>query len=526
VVTGTGKAGIRHTGFSSTDGSQVLEGLDTVWDLSFKGSLSDPAAPMTVHGVADVSGFQLLWGSVFVDGAKLTSKLDVQAELTRAGTQPGTTAQQPADSNRLTGRVDWSFPDGPRVVATALVASGAPLEWTLEAESRDLTSTFERYVRVPLGDTVAFFRKIEAGGTAHVEAHGRLSQDAYSVSGRIRLGRMRIAGTEKVAEVSGLDLDLPFDLVWGPAGEGGARPLSGREQEGSARFEHLAVMGLDVPASATALRIRADTVELKEGLAVPLLDGVVGLTQLKLIDLLRDSRRAESAILLSGVSLARASQAFALPPLEGTADAHFPRVAMSMDALAVDGGGEIRIFGGSLKVGAISGEDILSRYPKLTFSADFSGIDLARLTHTFDFGEMTGIVQGYVHGCELFRGVPTAFDARVETEERRGVSRSVNVKAIKNLTILGTGTQPSIFDRGIHRFFDTYTYSRIGIAMTLKDDVFMLRGLERRGEQELFVKGRLPFPINVVNAQPGAPISFQDMLERVRNLDVTAATVK
>jgi hypothetical protein len=284
-------------------------------------------------------------------------------------------------------------------------------------------------------------------------------------------------------------------------------------------------MGLEVPASATGLRVSADTVEIEEGLAVMLLDGSVGMEKLKLIDLLRPERRLESAVIVSGVSLAKASKAFALPPLDGSADAYFPRVTMSMNALAVDGGGDVTVFGGSVKLGAISGEDILSRYPKLTFSADFSGIDLAKLTHTFDFGEMTGIVHGYLHGCELFRGVPTAFDARVETEERSGVSRTVNVKAIQNLTILGTGASPSIFDRGIHRFFDKYTYSRIGIAMTLKDDVFVLRGLERRGDQELFVKGRLPFPINVVNAQPGTPISFQDMIERVRNLDVSAATV-
>ena len=62
--------------------------------------------------------------------------------------------------------------------------------------------------------------------------------------------------------------------------------------------------------------------------------------------------------------------------------------------------------------------------------------------------------------------------------------------------------------------------------MSLKDDEFILRGLERHGGQELFVKGRLPFPINVVNMQPGAPISFQDMLERVRSLDVSAATIQ
>jgi hypothetical protein len=103
--------------------------------------------------------------------------------------------------------------------------------------------------------------------------------------------------------------------------------------------------------------------------------------------------------------------------------------------------------------------------------------------------------------------------------------RTVNVKAIKNLTILGTGTQSNIFDRGIHKFFKKYTYDRIGISMSLKDDQFVLRGLERRGDQELFVKGRLPFPINVVNMQPGEPISFQDMIDRVQNLDVSTVTI-
>jgi hypothetical protein len=62
--------------------------------------------------------------------------------------------------------------------------------------------------------------------------------------------------------------------------------------------------------------------------------------------------------------------------------------------------------------------------------------------------------------------------------------------------------------------------------MSLENDVFLLRGLARRGDRELLLKGRLPFPIDVVNVQPGRTVSFRSMLERVRSLDFTAATTK
>ena len=110
--------------------------------------------------------------------------------------------------------------------------------------------------------------------------------------------------------------------------------------------------------------------------------------------------------------------------------------------------------------------------------------------------------------------------------ERAGVPRTINVKAIDNIAILGTGGRVGVFDRGIHRFLKKYTYDALGIRMTLDRDVFVVRGLERRRDRELFLKGRLPFPIDVVNAQPGRSVSFRTMLDRVRSLDVTAATTK
>ena len=54
----------------------------------------------------------------------------------------------------------------------------------------------------------------------------------------------------------------------------------------------------------------------------------------------------------------------------------------------------------------------------------------------------------------------------------------------------------------------------------------MLRGLERSGARELFLKGALPFPINVINVQPGYPVSWQTMVERLGDLDLGKVSVK
>ena len=182
------------------------------------------------------------------------------------------------------------------------------------------------------------------------------------------------------------------------------------------------------------------------------------------------------------------------------------------------------MFGGVVRLGDISGENMLTRFPKLTLSAEFEGIDLQQVTRTFDFGEMTGIVDGHIRDCELFRGIPVRFDANVATVARKGVPQAITVKAINNLTVLGTGGKANVFDRGIHRFLDRYRYEQLGVSARLEDDVFILRGGARRGDRELFLKGKLPFRLDVVNVRPGQSVSFRTMLDRVSRLDLSAAS--
>ena len=101
--------------------------------------------------------------------------------------------------------------------------------------------------------------------------------------------------------------------------------------------------------------------------------------------------------------------------------------------------------------------------------------------------------------------------------------RCCQIKAVENITILGTGQRTNILDRGIQRFFDRYTYARLAVSMRLDQDRLLLTGHERRGDKELFLRGRLPFRIDVVNALPGKTVSFQAMVDRLQRLDYGSA---
>jgi hypothetical protein len=285
-------------------------------------------------------------------------------------------------------------------------------------------------------------------------------------------------------------------------------------------FTTAAAGGLSVPATAAGLVVEADRVTLDQSLTIPLLGGQVELGELALADLVRPSRHLATSVQLREISLAEASRTLGLPPLEGSLDGSFPRVRLTPATLHVDGIGQLALFGGRVEVSAISGENVLGRYPRLLFDARLVDLDLARLTQTFDFGKVTGILVGEVSGCELFRGVPVRFVGELRTLDVPEVKQRISLKAVNNIAIVGTGSGISNLGSGLlRRFVSSYSYKAFGVSMVLDKDRFLLRGLEHRGDRELFLRGRFPFRLDVVNVAPGTTVSFRTMVDRLRNLD-------
>jgi hypothetical protein len=503
AVTAEGRLTLSDVGYSSDDGTRVVEGLA----LRSRARLTvEPHQAARLQAQGSVTGPLLLWDTVFADLSERQAGLTVTAQLDLEPTEPAWSMQ-----------MHGSFDPGASLFLSLSGGADLATRWQSQLQVNDLEASFETWIREPLQGSVPAIEPLLLEGAASA----RLTGSRSSVSGRLELDRLTMGSAGGSFELDDLSLQLPLDLSW-RHGAGGRLELSGRPGHGRLGFDSLMAAGLTMPATSVPLVIRGDTVTVEDRLSLPLLGGQVHLDQLTLAELLRPQRRLETAVRLDRISLAEISEALDIVPLVGELQGAFSKILLTGTSLRVEGDGQLAMFGGMVTVSDISGSNILSRFPRLELSSRFSDIDLAQLTGTFDFGEMSGVMAGEINDCELFRGIPVRCSGRVETVPTPGVKQTISLKAVNNIAIIGTGGEVSLLDRGIHRFLRRYSYQRIGFEMDLDQDRFLLRGLERRGDRELFLKGRWPFRIDVVNMQPGAAVSFQTMLERLRTLDISA----
>ncbi len=216
------------------------------------------------------------------------------------------------------------------------------------------------------------------------------------------------------------------------------------------------------------------------------------------------------------VDLERLTKELGLVSLAGRLDADLGRIRYHGGLLSSDGEARIDALGGRIRIGEI-GLDISDlSYPQLTADLDFEGIDLFMLTQAFSFGDMNGIVDGYVHDLRLFGTTPAKFTAVVES--RLEGHRNISVKALSNLSILSQGGLSAALSRGIYRFIDFYRYRKIGIVCDLNRDVFHLRGIALPNtDRYLVYGGLLPPKIDIV--APPSAISFSEMLKRLQRIE-------
>ena len=189
----------------------------------------------------------------------------------------------------------------------------------------------------------------------------------------------------------------------------------------------------------------------------------------------------------------------------------------------VDGKGEGIFFQGEVKIKVAKGEVKISHIRlinpfsplmRLGCDVEFHHLDLADLTRVTPFGRITGYIRGYVKDLVISHGQPQSFRMRVETQDVKGVKKRISLEAINSISILGGGGPVSLF----LPFFKSFGYRYLGFSCTLKNDVFTLHGLRRRGKVEyIVVRGGLT-GVDVINRNPNSEISFADMLERLERI--------
>ena len=201
-------------------------------------------------------------------------------------------------------------------------------------------------------------------------------------------------------------------------------------------------------------------------------------------------------------------------PLPLVVDGSFQGVKGSKREILFLGSLKVKVAKGVVTVTHLKVLNPFSSLMKVACDIDFYHLDLEDLSRVTPFGKVTGFIKGYVKDLVISHGQPESFRLRVETQEVRGVKKRISLEAINSISILGGGGPVSVF----LPFFKSFGYKYLGLYCTLKNDVFTLHGLKKKGKVEYIVeKGGLT-GVDVINRNPHNRIEFRDMMERLERI--------
>jgi hypothetical protein len=212
-------------------------------------------------------------------------------------------------------------------------------------------------------------------------------------------------------------------------------------------------------------------------------------------------------------------------PFSGTLTGSIPKVQSTASLLQTRGEIQAQVFGGRARIGKFEVENPFSSLAAIKLDAKLNEIQLEQLSKTFEFGRISGILEGSIDDLVLIDKQPSEFRVDLHSVERPGVEQRISVEAINKITVLSSGQSAGALYGGLAGFFDSFRYSKLGFKATLKNDRLMLRGVETRGDQEFLVVGSLlPPTVNIISHTQ--VIAFSELLRRLERIKSDQSNVK
>jgi len=272
------------------------------------------------------------------------------------------------------------------------------------------------------------------------------------------------------------------DVSWAPKGEARASRLSWAE--GGA-------YGLSGGAATLDFITYGMNFALTRPTKLPVFDGAIDIQQFAMGNL----GAADMEVAFKGnvepISMQLLGKAFGWPEFSGKLAASIPGVTLKDNVLTFAGNVEANVFGGTIAGSNIRLQDPLGNFPQLFADVRARDLDLGQVTNTFEVGSITGKLEADVLGLELFGWSPVAFNARLATPKGDKSRHRISAKAVSSLSNVGGGGGGVVqaLQSGVLKFFDEYSYDKLGITCRLRDDVCAMSGIEPAGAGYYIVKG-------------------------------------
>ena len=280
-----------------------------------------------------------------------------------------------------------------------------------------------------------------------------------------------------------------------------------------------------VPFGESNLKIEAQSssLSLVEPWSLPILDGALLVNEFSLHNAIDEKTQWTFDGLVTPISMESLSAALGWPLLHGKLSGVIPKVSYVNQQIQVDGALMVKLFEGTTVIRDLRLDKPFGALPQLYANIDLTGLDLEILTQTFDFGKITGKLDGRVSDLRLSNWQPVQFDAHFATPDGDKSRRRISQKAIDNLSQIGGGVG-GILSRSFLRFFEDFSYQKLGLSCILRNATCAMSGVGEAKQGYYIVKGGgLPPRINVVGYT--RQVDWPDLIERLKAVSQSSGPV-
>lgn len=426
-----------------------------------------------------VNGGELLVGGLYARLPAHPVQWDLGAEFRRGAIMLDRLRIDDPDALQLEGSL-------------ALDARGTLQRLRLDRVHASFPAAYDRYGRAWLA----------AQGVRELHTTGHLSGSLDWRSGDVQAFAFATDGLD-VTEPDGRFAveGLRGALDWSAQGERPASTLAWQDL----RFHRLALG----PAQ-TRWQSFTGTLELQQPFAAPLFKGQLHVASLDWRPNAAKAQRLATSFAISGVDMASFSHALGWPAFPGTLAGAVPSLRWVGDRFELAGGLSINVFGGFVDVTGLSLQQPFGVAPVLTGDIRLSQLDLAAITSVFDFGNITGRLDGRIDDLRLVNWSPVMFKASLLA----GGGGRISQRAVNNLTSVGGGGIAGGLQGAMLKLFKTFGYKRIGLNCTLQGAVCDMSGLASEGGGYTILEGSGLPHLEVVGHQ--TRVDWPTLVRRLR----------
>lgn len=443
----TGTLAFANVDFDTPDATIAGQGLGGSFRVDY--ATAPRLSTLTLDG--DLQGGELLAGTAYVSLPATPVQLKLQG--------------------RKAGEGGWSFPafqwrDGEVLVADGDATFDPDMNLHtlgVRMHSTDIAPLRDRYLSGWLG----------LAGLSGLEMRGALDLQLQLVDGELQQAKAQLH------DITLIDANGRFRFE----GLDGAPEFSSTAAvDSTLNWRGGQLYGLDFDAASLPLRSQAGELRLREPVSVRAFGGTIGFDDLVLRPpTTGQSMRLQFGLALDKLDIGGLAKSLGLPEFQGELSGRIPTARYQDERLQFDGGLAIQLFGGTVQLSALSLERPFGVAPSLNADLVLDNLDMLALTEVFDFGSISGKLDGRITGLRLVDWNATAFDAELHTDRaaarRDRVRQRISQRAVQNISSVGDSSFVSSLQGRLIGLFDDFGYRRIGISCRLLNEVCEMGGL-------------------------------------------------